>query len=831
MTRKIITSLLTLLLIVGVSTNVEAQRKKKKEEIKETPVAPKPKKGDIEPYSKVVTTDAKTDDGLFKVHFLDDKYLFEIPDSLLEREMLMVTRIAKNTSNNSSFGGQKTNTQVLRWQKKDKNIVLRVVSHNVVADEELPIHEAVVNSNFEPVLFSFPIKAYTDDKKGIVIDVTELFSSDVKPLGLPEYVRKAYKISRLETKTSFIESIKSYPLNIESRHVKTYVASDPPSNSSTGTVSVEMSNSMILLPKEPMKRRMFDERVGWFTTSQTDYGLEAQKSKEVTFLDRWRLEVKDEDIEKFKNGELVEPKKQIVYYVDRATPKKWVPYIKQGIEDWQVAFEAAGFKNAIIAKDPPTVEEDPEWTPEDVRYSVVRYLASPIPNANGPHVSDPRSGEILESDINWYHNVMSLLQGWFFVQTAAINPEAQGVEFKDEVMGRLIRFVSSHEVGHTLGLPHNMGSSVAYPVDSLRSATFTKKNSTAPSIMDYARFNYVAQPGDKDVALMPNIGVYDKYAIRWGYRPILEAETAEDEKPILDSWILKHAGDPLYRFGHQQAGSVVDPSSQTEDLGDDAIKASAYGIANLKRIVPNLIKWTAEEGKNYDDLETMYGHVIAQFNRYMGHVSSNIGGVYENYKTYDQEGVVYTHVDKTHQKNCLKFINDQLFSTPQWLIDKEIIGRTEYSGITERIRGVQVRTLANILDLGTMMRMIENETLNGNKAYTLVNMMADLRNGIWTELTTGKDIDTYRRNLQRAHVERLAELLNAKDVKATSKSSYVKTTAVTVKQSDIIPIVRGELNRIKRDAYRASLNTSNTVKKYHLQDISDRIESILNPKG
>jgi hypothetical protein len=831
MTRKIITSLLTLLLIVGVSTNVEAQRKKKKEEIKETPVAPKPKKGDIEPYSKVVTTDAKTDDGLFKVHFLDDKYLFEIPDSLLEREMLMVTRIAKNTSNNSSFGGQKTNTQVLRWQKKDKNIVLRVVSHNVVADEELPIHEAVVNSNFEPVLFSFPIKAYTDDKKGIVIDVTELFSSDVKPLGLPEYVRKAYKISRLETKTSFIESIKSYPLNIESRHVKTYVASDPPSNSSTGTVSVEMSNSMILLPKEPMKRRMFDERVGWFTTSQTDYGLEAQKSKEVTFLDRWRLEVKDEDIEKFKNGELVEPKKQIVYYVDRATPKKWVPYIKQGIEDWQVAFEAAGFKNAIIAKDPPTIEEDPEWTPEDVRYSVVRYLASPIPNANGPHVSDPRSGEILESDINWYHNVMSLLQGWFFVQTAAINPEAQGVEFKDEVMGRLIRFVSSHEVGHTLGLPHNMGSSVAYPVDSLRSATFTKKNSTAPSIMDYARFNYVAQPGDKDVALMPNIGVYDKYAIRWGYRPILEAETAEDEKPILDSWILKHAGDPLYRFGHQQAGGVVDPSSQTEDLGDDAIKASAYGIANLKRIVPNLIKWTAEEGKNYDDLETMYGHVIAQFNRYMGHVSSNIGGVYENYKTYDQEGVVYTHVDKTHQKNCLKFINDQLFSTPQWLIDKEIIGRTEYSGITERIRGVQVRTLANILDLGTMMRMIENETLNGNKAYTLVNMMADLRNGIWTELTTGKDIDTYRRNLQRAHVERLAELLNAKDVKATSKSSYVKTTAVTVKQSDIIPIVRGELNRIKRDAYRASLNTSNTVKKYHLQDISDRIESILNPKG
>ena len=831
MIKKIFTSLLILLLLLGTSLTAEAQRKKKKQEEKEAATLPKAKKDVIEPFSKVITADAKSDEGLFKVYFLDDKYFYEIPDSLMEREMLMVTRIAKNTTNKESFGGQKTNTQVLRWQKKEKNVLLRVVSHDIVADEELPVHEAVVNSNFEPVLFSFPIKAFTDDKKSIVIDVTELFSTDVKPLGLPESDRKEYKISKLETKTSFIESIKSYPLNIESRHVKTYAASEPPSNSSTGTVSVEMSNSMILLPKEPMKRRIFDERVGWFTSSQTDYGLEAQKSKDVTFLDRWRLEVKDEDLEKFKKGELVEPKKQIIYYIDRATPTKWVPFIKQGIEDWQVAFEAAGFKNAIIAKDPPTKEEDPEWSPEDVRYSVVRYLASPIPNANGPHVSDPRSGEILESDINWYHNVMSLLQGWFFVQTAAINPEAQSVAFKDDVMGRLIRFVSSHEVGHTLGMPHNMGSSASYPVDSLRSATFTKKHSTAPSIMDYARFNYVAQPGDKDVALMPNIGVYDKYAMSWAYRPILEAKTAEDEKSILDSWILKHAGDPLYRFGHQQVGSVVDPSSQTEDLGDDAIKASLYGIANLKRIVPNLIKWTAEEGKNYDDLKTMYGHVISQFNRYMGHVSSNLGGVYENYKTYDQEGLVYTHVNKEHQEKCLLFLNEQLFSTPNWLIDKEIIGRTEYAGITERIRSIQVKTLDNILDLGTMMRMIENETLNGVAAYTFINMMTDLRNGIWSELSSGKNIDTYRRNLQRAHVERLAELLNSKDVKAASKSSYLKPTAVTVKESDIIPIVRGELNRIKRAAYAASLKASNTVMKYHLQDISERIEVILKPKG
>lgn len=832
MNHKFFTTLLTLLLIVGVTSQADAQRKKKKEEAAKAAAAtPKPKKDAILPYAKVVTKDAKTDEGLFKVHFVDDKYLFEIPDSLLEREMLMVTRIAKNTSNNSSFGGQKANTKVLRWQKKGKQILLRVVSYNIVADEDLPVHEAVANSNFEPVLFTFPIKAFSEDKKATVIDVTDLYATDVKALGLPERVRKGYKITRLDSKNSFIDSIQSYPLNIESRHVKTYTASAPPSNSSTGAVSVEMSNSMILLPEVPMKRRLFDERVGWFTTSQTDYGSEAQKSEKITYLDRWRLEVKDEDIEKFKRGELVEPKKQIVYYIDRATPEKWRPFIKQGIEDWQVAFEAAGFKNAIIAKDPPTKEEDPEWSPEDVRYSVVRYLASPIPNANGPHVSDPRSGEILESDINWYHNVMSLLQGWFFVQTAAINPEAQRVGFKDEVMGELIKFVSSHEVGHTLGLPHNMGSSAAYPVDSLRSATFTKKYGTAPSIMDYARFNYVAQPGDKNVAMMPNIGLYDKYAMSWGYRPILEAETAEDEKEILDSWILKHAGDPWYRFGHQQAGDVVDPSSQTEDLGDDAIKASTYGIANLKRIMPNLIDWTSKKGENYDDLSEMYGHVVSQFNRYMGHVSSNVGGVYEDFKTSDQDGLVYTHVDKNRQKNSLNFVIDQLFKTPTWLIDKEIIGKTEYSGITERVRGLQVRTLNNILSLGRMMRMIENETLNDAEAYSLISMMSDLRDGIWTELRSGKSIDTYRRNLQRAHVEQLASLMTAKDIKTSSRrSSYVKSTPVTVKQSDIIPVIRGELNRIKRDAQRAANNAPNTITRYHLQDIAERIDAVLDPK-
>ena len=801
MNMKLIFRGVFLFLLLGTLQTTQAQLFKKKKKQTTENKAPKPKKGDIQPYAKVITKDAQTDEGLFHLHKVDDKHYYEIPDSLFNREMLMVSRISK-TATGIGFGGGKINTQVLRWERKPKKVLLRVVSYGNVAADSLPIHEAVVNSNFEPVLFAFDIKAINKKDSlnpATVIQVDPLFTKDVNALGMPSFYRTRYKVSRLDGERSYIENIKSYPLNIEARHVKTYAAKSAPSNQSLGSISIEINNSMILLPKEPMKRRYFDERVGWFARGQVDYGLDAQESKRVTYLDRWRLEVKDEDIDKFKAGELVEPKKQIVYYIDRATPKKWVPYIKKGIEDWQVAFESAGFKNAIIAKDPPTVEEDPEWSPEDVRYSVVRYLASPIPNANGPHVSDPRSGEILESDINWYHNVMTLLRNWFFVQTAAINPEAQKTAFKDEIMGRLIRFVSSHEVGHTLGLPHNMGSSVAYPVDSLRSKSFTQKYGTAPSIMDYARFNYVAQPGDEGVALMPDIGVYDKHSINWGYRPILDT-AAEDEKPILNSWIMEHAGDPMYRFGHQQVGDIHDPSSQTEDLGDDAIKASEYGIKNLKRIVPKLMDWTTKDGENYDDLETMYGQVVSQFRRYMGHVANNIGGVYEYHKTSDQEGAVYTHVSKEHQKNCLMFLHEQLFETPEWMLDNEIFNKVQYSGSVERIRAMQVRSLNTVLHLGKMARMIENETLNGNEAYKLVDMMSDLRKGIWSETRSGRKIDTYRRNLQKAHIDRLHYLMTAENQRKLSDfGGYRKSTAVNTSQSDIRSVARAELNNLKRD--------------------------------
>ena len=823
MIKKTLSQLFLIAFVFGFSTEIDAQFWKKKE-VKVAPKPkPKPKKDAIKPYGKVVTKDHKTDEGLFKVHTKDDTYLFEIPDSLFNREMLMVTRIAK-TANGIGFGGGKANTQVLRWEKKNKSILLRVVSHSVVADTLLPVHEAVVNSNLEPILFSFPIKAFSKDSTATVIDATPLFSNDVKPLGFPARGRKSYQITRIDKTRSYIDRVNSYPENIEVRHVKTYSANKAPSNSAVGSITIEMSNSMVLLPKIPMKRRYFDERVGWFARGQTDYGLAAQKSKTVRYLDRYRLEVKDEDIEKFKRGELVEPKEQIVYYVDRATPKEWVPYIIQGVNDWQVAFEAAGFKNAIVGKMAPTEEEDPDYSPEDVRYSVIRYLASPIPNANGPHVSDPRSGEILESDINWYHNVMSLLHNWFFIQTAAINPDARGNNFKTETMGELIKFVSSHELGHTIGLPHNMGSSSAFPVDSLRSASFTKKYGTAPSIMDYARFNYVAQPEDKGVALMPNIGLYDKYAINWGYRPILDTD-AKDEKPILDSWILEKAGDPIYRFGRQQRG-VIDPSSQTEDLGDDAVKASDYGIKNLKRILPKLEEWTSEKGETYDDMATMYGQIASQFARYMGHVSSNVGGIYENYKTTDQEGAVYTHVDKARQKESLQFVIDQLFKTPTWMLDKNIFSKVQSSGAIETIRALQVRTLNGVLSTARMARMIENETLNGKEAYNLVAMFSTLRKGVWSEIYNGRSIDTYRRNLQKAHIERLDYLLNT----AANQRGRFGSASVNVGQSDIKSFARGELNRLKRDVRKAASRASDTTSRYHLQDVMARVEMALDPK-
>ena len=801
-------------LVFSLGTNAQKKDSTEKEK--------KPKKEKT--YEEIITKDAITDDGLFKVHKVKDKYYYEIADSLLGRDMLMVTRIVKMATE-LPLNRHKMSEQVLKWEKFDNNIFLKQASYSKFANDSLPISIAVSNSNFEPIISSFKIAVENKENNSHVIDVTSLYKSDIKIFGFPQSSRKGYKITSLDSKLSFIESIRSFPLNIETKHIKTYKSS----NSRNGQISMVLNNSMILLPKEPMKRRYFDQRVGWFTSAQTDYGIDNQEAETVRYLDRWRLEIKDEDIDKFKNGELVEPKKPIVYYLDPATPEKWRKYLKDGIEDWNVAFEAAGFKNAVIVKYPPTKEEDPDWSPEDVRYSTVRYLASPSLNANGPHVSDPRSGEIIESDINWYHNVMKLLRNWYFVQTAAVNPDSRGVEFKDEVMGELIRFVSSHEFGHTIGLPHNMGSSSAYPVDSLRSATFTKKYGTSPSIMDYARFNYVAQPGDEGVALMPsqwntpNVGVYDIYSVKWGYKPILDV-SVEEEKSILKSWIMEKADDLKYRFG--SAG--IDPSSQTEDLGDDAVKASEYGIANLKRIMPKLMEWTTKDGETYNELGYMYGQVLGQFGRYMGHVSNNIGGIYQYYKTSDQDGAVYTHVKKSRQQNCMNFLHNQLFETPKWMINKEILNKIEFAGITNRIRSTQSRTLSSLLDFGKMARLIENEAINGKNAYSLIEMMTDLRKGIFNEVYKNKTIDVYRRNLQLAYLDRISYLMTNEQGSTPSWArNYV--TSVKVSQSDIRTVAANQLIELRKDLKKHK-NKSDKMTKMHLEMVQNKISSILTGK-
>jgi hypothetical protein len=773
----------------------------------------RPQERKPKPYKEVITAEAKTDSGLFIVHRVGEKLYYEIPTAELDKDMLLVTRIAE-TLTGIGYGGEEANEAVLRWQRQDQKILLRVASFVNVANDSLPIATAVRTSNFEPIIQAFDIEAFNGDSSAVVIEVTPLFTKDVPMLGLQARRREQYKVRRLDESRSYLVSAHSYPRNIEVRHVLTYDASAAPSDASTGTISLEMNQSMILLPEHPMQPRLYDDRVGYFGIRQTDYGRDAQRAEERRYIARWRLEPKDTAA--FLRGELVEPVKPIVYYIDPATPVQWRPYLKQGIEDWNVAFEAAGFKHAIRAMDPPTPEQDPEFSLEDVRYSSIRYFASDIQNAYGPHVSDPRTGEILESDIGWYHNVMNLVRDWFLIQTAAANPAARHVKFSDSLMGELIRFVSSHEVGHTLGLPHNMKASAAYPVDSLRSASFTCKMNTAASIMDYARFNYVAQPEDKGVCFMPGIGVYDLYSIRWGYRPILDAASPDAERPTLDRWIREHEGDPMYMFGD---ATGMDPASQTEALGDDGVKASAYGIANLKRIVPNLIAWTHEPLADYSQLEELYGQAIGQWARYMGHVTTVIGGINETRKSADQAGPVYVPVPEAQQRAAMRFLRAEAFATPTWMLNRDILDRIENPAAVERIRARQASVLNGLLSFDRLQRLIESEAAVGSHG------------AIWTELSSGAAIDVYRRDLQRAYLARMQYLMTQEPPPIPAQfRQFVRRTEVNVAESDIRPYARGELEALKREITAALPKVTDRATRLHLRDALVRIQDILEPK-
>lgn len=777
-------------------------------------------KSPFKEYKRIITSEAKTDSGLFVIHFVGEKLYFEIPNHLLNKDMLLISRIAQIPANLSPYlnAGSKTGEQVIQWQRNKNRILLRVVSYSNVADESLPIHLSVTKNNFEPIIEAFNIEALSPDSNAVVIEVSKLFKEDVKALsGLNNSIRRDYKVTRLESSKSMIDTAKSFPINVEVIHTMTFGAGEPPSNSKTETISMQMNQSMILLPEQPMIPRLYDSRVGWFTVSQIDYSSEALKSDQKRYIRRWRLEPKDP--EAYARGELVEPVKPIIYYLDPATPEKWRPYFKQGIEDWNDAFETAGFKNAIIAKDPPSPEDDPDFSPEDARYSTVRYVASTTRNAVGPSVSDPRTGEIIESDIIWYHNHLRSYRNRYLLETGAANPLARTLDTPESEIGEMMRRVISHEIGHALGLPHNMKASSAYPVDSLRSGTFTQKFGIASTIMDYARFNYVAQPEDKNIRFVRQLGPYDHYAINWGYR-YTGAEKPEAEKSTLNQWILEKNGDPIYMFGSGFSG--FDPRSQTECIGDNNTLASEYGIANLKRVTPELINWTSKPGEDYQDLEELYDELLEVWSRYLGHVVTNVGGVYETLKNFDQEGDLYMPVPETTQRQAMNFLSKEAFSTPGWLMNKNIISKIEASGALDKINNIQIRNLNALLQVDRMKRLIDAEALYGKSAYTLEEMMNDLQKSVWMELITHKPVDISRRNLQKAYLSRMEFLL-----KNEPPPSGIRN-APNATNTDIITLVKAQLKSLYFDLKKNLFRTQDSMTNYHIEDCMDRIKKILD---
>ncbi|MFW6198692.1 MAG: zinc-dependent metalloprotease, partial [Acidobacteriota bacterium] len=784
---------------------------------------------DEKSYDEVITEEAVSDEGLFTVHRVEDEYYFEIPESLYGADMLLITRIAQVPEGISGFivGGIKVAEQVLRWERRDDKILLRKVSFNQVADEEEPIHQSVVRNNFAPIVEAFDIEVEGPEGDTVVIDVTDFYSGDTPALsGLSSSQRREYEVRRLDGDRSFIDFIRSYPINVDVRHTLTYEANSPPANSRTGTISMQMHQSMVRLPEEPMMPRLADERVGYFDITQVNFGLDELEAAEQTFIRRWRLEPSDP--EAYAAGELVDPVEPITYYIDPATPEKWRPYVKQGVEDWQEAFEAAGFSNAIVALDPPGPEEDPEWTPEDARYSVVRWAASMVRNAMGPSVSDPRTGEIIESDIVWYHNHLRSYRNRLMIETGASNPAARSLDIPEELMGETVRQVIAHEIGHAIGLPHNMIASSSYPTESLRDPDFARRMGVSPSVMDYARQNYVAQPGDglEPTDYIRRIGPYDHHAVNWGYRVIPDASTPEAEKPTLDSWILERADDPMYRFG---SSTGWNPDAQTEDMGNDPVASSTYAVANLQRVVPNLVEWTSTPGEGYDDLEEIYGELVFQWSRYVGHVVTLVGGRYENAKATDQEGPVYTPVPRAEQERAVQFIADQVFEAPTWLVDPEIQAVTEHAGALERIRSRQVSVLNQMLDPRRLQRVIEGQLFDPD-AYSLREYLADLKAGVFPDLSGNADIDAYRRNLQRAHVERLEYLMTEEPEPLPDFFRAFlgdSVTEVKVSQSDIRPLARAQLREIRDEASAAADGAGDPVLQAHLEDMAARVEAIL----
>lgn len=797
---------------------------------------PKDKKPEkIQPFEKVITSKAVSDEGIITVHKVEDKYYFEIPDKALKKEFLVVTRLTKAGAEmrmgTVGYAGDQISQNVISFEKgPNDKVFLRSISYvDYAKDSTSAMYKTVMRNNVNAIEQAFDIKAFGKEKNSTVIDVTDFINADNDVVSFDTRFKKGFRVGAFQKDKSFVNFVKSFPTNIEINTTKTYNRSageaspipGAPKPEVSGNYTVEVNSSIILLPENKMQARYFDPRVGYFTVGYTDFDENPQGVERVSLVKRWRLEPKAKDLEKYKRGELVEPEKPIVFYIDPLTPKKWIPYLIQGVNDWQKAFEKAGFKNAIYAK-VPNAKEDPEWSLEDARFSAIVYKPSDVPNASGPSIADPRTGEILESHINWYHNVMKLLNDWYFVQASPNDPRARKVDFDDELMGQLIRFVSSHEVGHTLGLRHNFGSSSTVPVENLRNKSWLKANGHTPSIMDYARFNYVAQPEDNvgEAGLMPRIGDYDDWAIEWGYRRFYNYNSPEKEKAHLNKWVMEKLQNPRLWFGTET--NPYDPRSQSEQVGDNPMLAGKYGVKNLQRIMENIEAWSTKPNEDYSSLNNRFTQVSGQFARYLGHVSKYIGGVKETPKMVEQKGAIYELVSKSEQKEALKFLSENVFTTPNWLLKTSVLTKIDKSPV-EVVENLQKTVLNRVLSEGVLNKLYEGESLDAN-AYAVYDYLQDIKNSVFSELKSSSKIDIYRRNLQKNFVETLIARTQA------SKPSTGRNAENVSDNSDVKSLTRGVLREIKADASKNAQNAQDAVTKYHLEDLVYRIDKALEVK-
>ncbi|KUJ61283.1 zinc-dependent metalloprotease [Flavobacteriaceae bacterium CRH] len=769
----------------------------------------------LQPYDKVIKEGAKSKLGLFTVSQVDTKFYFQIPDSLFNRYMLVVTRYLTTPEGFGRFGGEKGNEQTIYFEKGSNNTVfLRSMQYKQdVRNAESMLAKALAGSNENAIVTAFPIKTINPATGDIVIDVTDAFKKENAMFSLASQEKTEKKLTSLADDKSFIETVDAYPINIEVKTTKTYTQA----TASSGSMTLRLNTSIVLLPKTPMRKRFADERVGYFSNKYVLFDDDAQRAEAKYIIQRYRLEPKDKDIKKYLNGELVEPKKQIVYYIDPATPKKWRPYLIAGINDWQKAFEAAGFKNAIVGKEWP--ENDKTMSLEDARYSVVRYYASETSNAYGPHVSDPRSGEIIESHVGWYHNVMKLVQKWYMIQVGPLDPKGRKMHLDDEVMGQLIRFVSSHEIGHTIGLRHNMGASSATPVEKLRDKKWVEANGHTVSIMDYARFNYVAQPEDNisPQGIYPRIGIYDKWAVKWGYDYFPKAKDEFEEEKILNKMATDSlTANPKLWFGGE--GKDEDPRSQTEDLGDDAVLASDYGIKNLKRVVPHLIEWTYEPNDPYDNLSDMHKAVVRQYGLYLYHVLKYIGNNYITKRTVDEKGVVYQPVPKAKVKAAVDYVGRQLFAAPLWMYPQEI-GQLIPLKTADEISDQQNQVLNMLLSSGILYN-ISLKAMQFEGAYTVPEFLNDLEQTVWVNFSGNEKLDFYRRGLQRSYVDKLSMLLLPKEVEPGKALNAAQRSDVRLYGKQHILKLRTDVTKL--------MSASTGLNKDHFEGILIEIDKIIS---